>query len=123
MLDGFTDVVASTHAFGSWHTGALASSANQLAAMPSLHMAWAGWCTIALWRMSGRRSIRVVAVLYPCLTGLAVLCTGNHFLLDIVGGLLVLALSLLLVGSPDRLAGKLSSTRARHAWRALRGAA
>ena len=42
MLDGFTDVVASTHAFGSWHTGALASHANQVAAMPSLHMAWAG---------------------------------------------------------------------------------
>jgi membrane-associated phospholipid phosphatase len=123
MLDGFTDVVASTHAFGSWHTGALASSANQLAAMPSLHMAWAGWCTIALWRISERRVVRAVAVLYPCLTGLAVLATGNHFLLDIVGGLLVLALSVLLVGSPDRLAGKLTSTRARRAWRELRGAA
>jgi hypothetical protein len=123
MLDGFTDVVASTHAFGSWHTGALASSANQLAAMPSLHMAWAGWCTIALWRMSERRAVRAVAVLYPCLTALAVLATGNHFLLDIVGGLLVLALSVLLVGSPDRLAGKLTLTRARGAWHELRGAA
>ena len=39
-------VVASTHAFGSWHTGALASQANQLAAMPSLHMAWAGWASV-----------------------------------------------------------------------------
>ena len=47
MLDGFTDVVASTGAFGSWHTGALASQANQLAAMPSLHMAWAAWCALA----------------------------------------------------------------------------
>jgi hypothetical protein len=123
MLDGFADVVASTHAFGSWHTGALASAANQLAAMPSLHMAWAGWCTLALWRMSGRRSVRVVAVLYPCLTALAVLSTGNHFLLDILGGLLTLALSVLLVGSPDRLAGKLASTRMREARRGLRGAA
>ena len=35
------------HAFGSWHTGALASHANQLAAMPSLHMAWAAWCALA----------------------------------------------------------------------------
>ena len=51
---GFTDVVASTHAFGSWHTGALASHANQLAAMPSLHIAWAAWCTLALWRLSAR---------------------------------------------------------------------
>ena len=111
MLDGFTDVVASTHAFGSWHSGTLASQANQLAAMPSLHMAWAGWCTVALWRMSRRRSVRVCAVLYPCLTAFAVLATGNHFLLDIVGGLLVLALSVLLVGSPDRLAGRLRPSR------------
>jgi hypothetical protein len=36
---GFTDVVASTHAFGGWHTGALASAANQLAAMPTQHNA------------------------------------------------------------------------------------
>jgi membrane-associated phospholipid phosphatase len=123
MLDGFSDVVASTHAFGSWHTGALASAANQLAAMPSLHMAWAGWCTIALWRMSERRSVRVLAVIYPCLTAFAVLSTGNHFVLDIVGGLLVLALAVLLVGSPDRLAGKLTVTRARQAWGELRSVA
>jgi membrane-associated phospholipid phosphatase len=123
MLDGFADVVASTHAFGSWHTGALASAANQLAAMPSLHMAWAGWCTVALWRMSSRRSIRVAAVLYPCLTAFAVLSTGNHFVLDIVGGLLVLALAVLLVGSPDRLAGRLSPTRTREVWRERRSAA
>ncbi len=123
MLDGFADVVASTHAFGSWHTGALASAANQLAAMPSLHMAWAGWCTVALWRMSGRSAVRAVAVIYPCVTAFAVLSTGNHFVLDIVGGLLVLALALLLVGSPDRLGGKLSLTRARQAWHEYRSAA
>jgi hypothetical protein len=123
MLDGFTDVVASTHAFGSWHTGALASQANQLAAMPSLHMAWAGWCTLALWRITKRKWVRVLAVAYPCLTALAVLATGNHFLLDILGGLLALALSVLLVGSPERLAGKLSWPRIRVAWDERRHAA
>ena len=111
MLDGFIDVVASTHAFGSWHTGMLASQANQVAAMPSLHMAWAGWCTLALWRASERPIVRVLAVAYPCLTGLAVLATGNHFLLDIVGGLAVLAISVLLVGSPSRIAGRLALPR------------
>jgi membrane-associated phospholipid phosphatase len=103
MLDGFTDVVASTHAFGSWHTGALASAANQFAAMPSLHMAWAGWCTLALWRGSNRPVVRVLAVAYPCLTAFAVLATGNHFLLDIVGGLAVLALAVALVDRFGRL--------------------
>jgi membrane-associated phospholipid phosphatase len=111
MLDGFTDVVASTHAFGSWHSGVLASQANQVAAMPSLHIAWAAWCTLALWRASGRRSVRALAVLYPCLTALAVLATGNHFVLDIVGGLLVLGIAVLLVGNSRRVAGRLSLPR------------
>jgi len=117
MLDGFTDVVASTHAFGSWHTGPLASAANQLAAMPSLHMAWAAWCTLALWRASKRPLVRLLAVAYPCLTALAVLATGNHFLLDIVGGLAVLAIAVLLVGSPGRIAGRLALGRLRAARR------
>ena len=56
MLGGFTDVVAATHAFGSWHTGALASHANQLAAMPSLHIAWAVWCRSCVWRLSDARA-------------------------------------------------------------------
>jgi hypothetical protein len=97
MLHGFTDVVAASGAFGSWHTGALASQANQLAAMPSLHMAWAGWCVLAVWRMTSRRWMRAAALLYPCVTALAVLSTGNHFLLDILGGLLTLAVSALIV--------------------------
>lgn len=113
MLDGFADVVASTHAFGSWHTGQLASAANQLAAMPSLHMAWAGWCALALWRASERAVVRALAVAYPFLTALAVLATGNHFLLDIVGGLAVLAIAALLVGSPGRVAGRLALARLR----------
>ena len=120
MLDGFTDVVASTHAFGSWHTGALASAANQLAAMPSLHMAWAAWCTLALWRPANAPVVRVLAVAYPCLTALAVLATGNHFLLDIVGGLAVLAIAVLLVGSPGRMAGRALRARSRRAHRPRR---
>ena len=94
---GFTDVVASSHAFGSWHTGALASQANQLAAMPSLHIAWAAWCALVLWRLSERRWVRFGAVAYPVLTTLAVLATANHFVLDVLAGLLTLALAVGLV--------------------------
>jgi hypothetical protein len=97
MLAGFTDVVASTHAIGSWHSGALASQANELAAMPSLHIAWALWCTVALWRLSRRAWVRGIALAYPCLTAAAVLMTGNHFVLDILAGALVMALALALV--------------------------
>jgi hypothetical protein len=109
MLPGFTDVVSSTHAFLDSHDGPLASSANQLAAMPSLHMAWAAWCALAVWRISERRWVRVLAVSYPCLTAFAVLATGNHFVLDLLGGLATLAVALLVLAAPRRVAA---------AWRA-----
>jgi PAP2 superfamily len=102
MLNGFTDVVASTHAFGGWHSGALASHANQVAAMPSLHMAWAVWCTIALWQLSERRWVRALAVFYPCVTALAVLATGNHFVLDLVAGLVAMAIAVAIVRVASR---------------------
>jgi hypothetical protein len=80
-------VAAATHAFGSWHSGTLATAANQLAAMPSLHMAWAAWSALAVWRVF--RPDRCVPLVwtYPLVTAVAVMATGNHFLLDIVAGL------------------------------------
>lgn len=104
MLKGFSDVVASSGTFGEWHSGALAGTANQLAAMPSLHMAWAAWCGVVIWRLSGRTWARVLAVAYPCLTCAAVLATGNHFLLDVFGGLATAALAFVLV-RPVTMAG------------------
>jgi diacylglycerol O-acyltransferase len=90
----YVDVVAATHAFGSWHTGSLATAANQLAAMPSLHIAWAAWSSLALWRILGgdRNRWVLAAWLYPAVTTLAVLATGNHFLLDAVAGLGTMAI-------------------------------
>jgi membrane-associated phospholipid phosphatase len=94
---GFSDVVAASHTFGSWHTGSLAADADQLAAMPSLHLAWATWCTLAVWAMTRRRWLRVVAALYPLLTTVAVLGTGNHYLLDVLAGVLTALAALALV--------------------------
>jgi hypothetical protein len=94
---GFSDVAASTNAFAYWHKGALASQANQLAAMPSLHIAWALWCTLVVFSISKRRWLRALAVLYPCLTAFAVLATGNHFVFDIAGGLVVAVVAVAIV--------------------------
>jgi hypothetical protein len=115
---GFSDVVASTHALGGWHAGSLAPVANQLAAMPSLHMGWAVWCSLALWRLSPSPWARGAAVLYPCLTCLAVLATGNHYLLDVFAGLATAAVAVLLVNAPAawrRLSGVLRSAGGRPA--------
>jgi len=83
---GFVDVVTASHAVGSFHTGVLASQANEYAAMPSLHIAWAVWSAIGLWMITDRRWVRVAAVLYPALAVVAVMATANHFLMDVLGG-------------------------------------
>jgi hypothetical protein len=70
---------------------------NPVAAMPSLHMAWAAWCALAVWQISARRSLRALALAYPCLTALAVMATGNHFALDLLAGLATLAAAALLL--------------------------
>ncbi len=94
------------------------SAANQFAAMPSLHIAWAVWCTIALWQITARRWVRALAVIYPCVTAFAVLATGNHYVLDMLGGLVTIAVSVLIV----RLLGgrlRLPDVRALRGRRAL----
>jgi hypothetical protein len=93
---GFTDVVANTHAFASSHAGVLASQADQFAAMPSLHIAWAAWCTLVVFKLTARWGARVLALLYPVLTTFTVLATANHFLLDVVAGLATLAVAALM---------------------------
>jgi hypothetical protein len=85
---GFVDVVAVTHAWGSWHSSALASQANELAAMPSLHVAWACWSSLALWQILRGHRLRIAAIAYPIMTAFVVMATANHFLLDVLAGLL-----------------------------------
>jgi hypothetical protein len=100
MLAGFTDVISSNSVGPDFHKGGLASHANEVAAMPSLHMAWAAWCALVLWRLSTRRWLRALALAYPCATAFTVVATGNHFVLDLVAGLATLALSLALLAAP-----------------------
>lgn len=59
---------------------------NLYAAVPSLHVAWAIWCGVALWSISSRPGVRAVAVFHPVATTLTVVATGNHYVFDIVTG-------------------------------------
>jgi hypothetical protein len=113
LLPGFVDVVATTGAIGSWHTGALASAANQYAAMPSLHIAWAVWCTLVVWCVWRRPSVRALAVVYPFVTAFAVLATGNHYVLDLLGGLLTIGAAYAIVSLLERRRGRPGIGRSR----------
>lgn len=99
---GFLDTMAQYANYGWWGGEASAprgvgALTNQFAAMPSLHVGWALWCGAVLWRY-GPRSwlVRAGAVGYPAGVAVVVLGTGNHYLLDVLAGAVVLALGLLM---------------------------
>ncbi len=91
----FFDTVALSHALGGWHSGALSKAANQFAAMPSLHLAWAAWSALAVWMVVRGRRGAVLVWIYPILTTVDVMATANHFLLDCVAGSATVAVAAL----------------------------
>jgi diacylglycerol O-acyltransferase len=90
--EGFVDTVRLGHTFGSWGSPVL-NGTNQVAAMPSLHVAWGLWVVVAFVCASSARWLRVGAVGHVALTTLVILATANHYLLDAVGGAVAVALA------------------------------
>lgn len=81
--EGFVDSVA--HAgFGTTHSPPL--PADQYAAMPSLHLAWAVWVAMVGLTLLRPFRVRWVAVLHPITTAVVVVLTANHYVLDVVAG-------------------------------------
>jgi hypothetical protein len=59
------------------------------ASLPSLHVAWALWTTLALYPVIRHRTLRALAIAYPLMTTLVVITTGNHFFTDAIAGALL----------------------------------
>jgi hypothetical protein len=89
---GFVDTLDKYPTFWSFKRGAVNKISNQYAAMPSVHCAWALWCTCALVPRLKRTWAKVLAILYPFGTVTAIVLTANHYLLDAVGGFIVLGI-------------------------------
>ena len=87
---GYVDTLKTYGSLWSFDSGAMNKISNQYAAMPSLHFAWALWCTLVLVPALRRRWTKALAIAYPVLTLFAIVVTANHFVLDAVGGALVL---------------------------------
>ncbi len=107
MLSGYVDTLAATADHGWWGADAsapegLGGLTNELAAMPSLHVGWAVWCTAMVLLCSSRRVLRVPAVAYSVVTTFVVVATANHYLLDVLAGCLVIAAGALLAGAACR---------------------
>lgn len=95
---GFHDTLESYPTIWSFNSGSMKSVSNQFAAMPSVHCAWATWCAVALYPRVKHRWAKVLAVLYPITTLYVIIITANHYWIDAIGGLLILALGFLFSG-------------------------
>lgn len=70
---------------------------NQYAAFPSLHFGWNVLVGIAVWGVTTNVLLRALAVLGPAAMGVAVVVTANHYVLDAVGGAVVVLAALWIV--------------------------
>jgi hypothetical protein len=118
----YVDTLVDPGGLWSFESGTMETISNQYAAMPSLHVAWATWCTIALYPVLRRRWARVAIAAYPFLTLFAIVVTANHYWIDAVGGLIALALGVKVAPRLTRIlpgpAGTLASDAARRSERA-----
>jgi len=90
---GYVDTLAKDPTFWSFNSGAVSKISNQFAAMPSVHCAWALWCTSVIVPRVKRNWVKALAILYPACTVTAIVLTANHYLLDAVGGFVTLGLA------------------------------
>jgi hypothetical protein len=100
---GFVDTVETHGTVGSWGTGLISTVANQHAAMPSLHVAWAVWVAYAVLTEGGPGWLGRTAVVHVFTTTAVIVMTGNHWVLDAAAGMV---LAVLVVPAVLRLLGR-----------------
>lgn len=102
LVGGYVDILNLTSADGWWGGDAsapkgLGDLTNQLAAFPSLHAGWALWVAIAVQRHGRWRPMRIAGWCYAATTGLVIVGTGNHWVLDVFTGWLVVVIGFVAV--------------------------
>lgn len=96
-LVGYADLMALRADSGWWGEAASAPQGmgwmtNQLAAFPSMHAGWALWVALAVAAATPRLHPRVLGWSHAIVTAVVVVGTGNHWLLDVVVGWVVVVL-------------------------------
>ncbi|MCX7623230.1 MAG: phosphatase PAP2 family protein, partial [Thermomicrobium sp.] len=82
---GFVDTLAISHGVNYDHPG-IATLYNPFAAMPSLHVAFAVFVCLGLFRLARSRAAKLVGIGYAGLMVFAVVGTGNHYVVDCIAG-------------------------------------
>lgn len=116
---GFVDTVRVGHTWGSWGSP-LVGHANQLAAMPSLHIAWSLWVSVILAAYAGDRLAQWTSAAHVMITALVIMATANHYLVDAFGGVLLVSVSFGLLSLFQKRPARDGGARARTAGRRTR---
>ena len=96
-ITGMSDTLVVHHILGAASPHGVTGLIDLYASMPSLHVAWATWCAVAVVTTT-RGRWRHLAWLYPMATTFVVLASANHYVLDTVGGVIIMALGLVVAG-------------------------
>jgi hypothetical protein len=110
LLPGYHDIVAS--ALPAFSAAVEPNGSAVYASLPSLHVAWAIWGAIAGTALVRRPVLRALLWLYPAATITDVLATANHYLLDAVTAVGLLAIGYGIAVAADRTRTHLASRRA-----------
>jgi hypothetical protein len=85
VLDGFVDTLAEVSRFDLEHR-LLVRFYNPVAAMPSLHVAFAVVTASTMASRTEQTAVKAAAYAYPGIVSLVVAGTGNHYTLDALAG-------------------------------------
>ena len=102
---GFTDTL-STHGGLRYDLPGYGDMVNPYAAMPSFHFAWTLLVGIGTVYMARAWWLKVLGGLFPLGSLVAIVATGNHFVLDAIAGGLLIGLSYAIVVLFTRLKGR-----------------
>ncbi|MGW0764610.1 bifunctional glycosyltransferase 87/phosphatase PAP2 family protein [Streptomyces sp. NPDC002676] len=112
---GMIDTVHGVQDFSKPDYGTLTALTNQYAAMPSLHFGWSLWCGVVIAIIAPRWWMKALGLLHPFFTVSAIVATGNHWVLDAVGGAVVVTagfgLSYLFQGPRARMVTAVAAER------------
>lgn len=110
-LPGSVDIVATNDILNraareNWTTP------SHYTAMPSLHVGWSLWCAYAVWSaLRGTRPrLALLSWAFPVVMAADVLATGNHYVLDVVGSVTLLTVSVVAAS----MCGRLTAPARRH---------
>jgi hypothetical protein len=95
------------------------TSPGQYTAMPSLHVGWALWCGYTVWSaLRGTHPrLALLSWLFPLLMAADVLATGNHYVLDIAGSVVLLAVSIVAASMWENFLARWRRARSRQSVR------